>query len=158
MPYANIDASLSPAEVKAIKDAFETVLKKLPFLVNLTPDERRIIFKTGADSVSFVQNALSAAQTYPDILPAGFSTKGFKQDVDLFTILTELGTLAESVASEIDDTRLAVGGEAMREATQIYDYVKAATKTTPGLKPVAEQLGERFKKAHGKKQPDHQEQ
>ncbi|WP_133511413.1 hypothetical protein [Candidatus Thiosymbion oneisti] len=78
--------------------------------------------------------------------------------MDLFTILTELGTLAESVASEIDDTRLAVGGEAMREATQIYDYVKAATKTMPGLKPVAEQLGERFKKAHGKKQPDHQEQ
>nr|VFJ60637.1 MAG: hypothetical protein BECKFM1743C_GA0114222_102778 [Candidatus Kentron sp. FM]VFJ60879.1 MAG: hypothetical protein BECKFM1743A_GA0114220_102738 [Candidatus Kentron sp. FM]VFK13132.1 MAG: hypothetical protein BECKFM1743B_GA0114221_102677 [Candidatus Kentron sp. FM] len=61
MPYQNIDASLSPADVKAVKDAFDTVLKKLPFLVNLTPQERRATFKAGPDSVSFVQNALTAA-------------------------------------------------------------------------------------------------
>ena len=39
MPYQNIDASLSPADAKAVKDAFDTVLKKLPFLLNLTPQE-----------------------------------------------------------------------------------------------------------------------
>ncbi|WP_133512629.1 hypothetical protein [Candidatus Thiosymbion oneisti] len=157
MSYQNIDASLSPAEVKAIKDAFGIVLKKLPFLVNMTPHERKIVFKTGPDSVSFVQNALDAAQDHPSILPGSFSTKGFEKDVDLFTTLTELGTLAESVASQIDDTRLAVGSEAMREATEVYNYVKAAAKTTPGLKPIAEQLGERFKGASKKKQPDHPE-
>jgi hypothetical protein len=27
----------------------------------------------------------------------------------------------------------------------VYDYVKTASKKTPGLKTVAEQLGERFK-------------
>nr|VFK79646.1 MAG: hypothetical protein BECKSD772D_GA0070982_105817 [Candidatus Kentron sp. SD] len=32
--------------------------------------------------------------------------------------------------------------------------IKAAAKTTPGLKPVAEQLGERFKQAKKKKKPD----
>nr|VFK43091.1 MAG: hypothetical protein BECKTC1821E_GA0114239_10235 [Candidatus Kentron sp. TC] len=42
----------------------------------------------------------------------------------------------------------------MQEATQVYNYVKTAAKTTPGLKPVADQLGERFKKAKGKKKPD----
>ena len=140
--------------MKAVKDAFDTVLKKLPFLVNLTPQERKNIFKAGPDSVSFVQNALTAAQDYPDILPASFSAKEFKNDVDLFTTLTELGTIAASVASQIDDTRLAVGGEAMQEATQVYNYVKTAAKTTPGLKPVADQLGERFKKAKAKKKPD----
>nr|VFJ45994.1 MAG: hypothetical protein BECKFM1743A_GA0114220_100313 [Candidatus Kentron sp. FM]VFJ52206.1 MAG: hypothetical protein BECKFM1743C_GA0114222_1010615 [Candidatus Kentron sp. FM]VFK09143.1 MAG: hypothetical protein BECKFM1743B_GA0114221_1009615 [Candidatus Kentron sp. FM] len=61
MPYQNIDASLSPADAKAVKDAFDTVLKKLPFLVNLTPQERKSTFKAGPDSVSFVQNALTAA-------------------------------------------------------------------------------------------------
>jgi hypothetical protein len=43
--------------------------------------------------------------------------------------------------------RLAVGGEAMTGGIQVYKYVQAAVKTTPGLKPVADQLGERFKKA-----------
>lgn len=28
MPYRNIDASLSPADAKAVEDAFGTVLKK----------------------------------------------------------------------------------------------------------------------------------
>nr|VFK80704.1 MAG: hypothetical protein BECKSD772D_GA0070982_114312 [Candidatus Kentron sp. SD] len=53
-----------------------------------------------------------------------------------------------------DDTRLAVGGEAMQEATQVYNYVKTAAKTTPGLKPIADQLGERWKVAKQKKSPE----
>nr|VFJ92778.1 MAG: hypothetical protein BECKLFY1418A_GA0070994_102622 [Candidatus Kentron sp. LFY] len=126
---------------------------KLPFLINLTVKERRATFKAGPDSVSFIQNALTAAEDHPNILPVSFSTPEFKNDVDLFTVLTELGAIAASVASEIDDTRLAVGGEAMRERTQVYDYVKTAAKTTPGLKPVADQLAERFKKAGKRKKP-----
>ena len=61
--------------------------------------------------------------------------------------------MVAQLASQIDDTRLAVGGEAMQEATQTYNYVKAAAKTTPGLKPVADQLGERFPKASAPKPP-----
>jgi len=41
MPYKNIDASLATADEKAVKDAFATVLAKLPFLVNLTASERQ---------------------------------------------------------------------------------------------------------------------
>nr|VFJ70438.1 MAG: hypothetical protein BECKFM1743A_GA0114220_105486 [Candidatus Kentron sp. FM]VFJ70818.1 MAG: hypothetical protein BECKFM1743C_GA0114222_105736 [Candidatus Kentron sp. FM]VFK18737.1 MAG: hypothetical protein BECKFM1743B_GA0114221_105696 [Candidatus Kentron sp. FM] len=88
---------------------------------------------------------MSAAQDHPDILPSSFKTDQFQRDMELFTVLTELSTLAESVMSQIDDTRLALGSEAMRQSTQIYEYVKTAAKTTPGLKPVADQLGERWK-------------
>ncbi len=84
MPYQNIDASLSAADMKAIKDAFNIILKKLPFLVSLTPQERKSMFKAGPDSVSFVQNALTAAQDHPTILPASFDIPGFRKDVDLF--------------------------------------------------------------------------
>jgi hypothetical protein len=147
MPYQNIDATISASDLQAVKDAFAAVLQKLPFLVNLTVDERKTIFKTGSDSLSFVTNALTAAQNNPTIFPASFSTPAFQNDVDLFGALTELRTLADSVTSRIDDTRLAVGGEAMQQAIQVYNYVKTAAKTTPGLKPVADQLGERFQKA-----------
>ncbi|HJQ26724.1 MAG TPA: hypothetical protein VKA60_22600 [Blastocatellia bacterium] len=152
MPFQDIDAVLSAADAQAIKDAFALILQKLPFLVNLTPNERKTVFKTGPDSLSFVTNALTAAQANPGILPVSFSTQAFQRDINLFTVLTELGTLAASVASQIDDTRLAVGAEAMQEATQVYSYVKTAAKTTPGLKPVAEQLGERFQRAGKQKQ------
>ena len=147
MPYQNIDASISAVDLQAIKDAFATIKQKLPFLVSLTVDERKSTFKAGPNSLSFVQNALTAAEGHPDIFPNSFSTTAFRKDVDLFSVLTELGTSAESLSSQIDDTRLAVGGEAMQQGSQVYTYVKAAADTTPGLKPIAEQLGERFQRA-----------
>nr|VFJ78198.1 MAG: hypothetical protein BECKFW1821C_GA0114237_11716 [Candidatus Kentron sp. FW] len=58
MPHQNIDAPLSPADMKAIKAAFETVLQKMPFLINLTSKERKSMFKAGPDSVSFCRMPL----------------------------------------------------------------------------------------------------
>ena len=154
MSYQNIDASLSVADIQAIKDAFTAILTKLPFLVNLTVDERRKVFKTGPDRLSFVKNALTGAVANPDIFPNSLSVPAFQRDVDLLDALSQLKALADSLASQIDDTRLAVGGEAMQEATQVYNYVKEAAKTTPGLKPLADQLGEQFQRAGRAKPPE----
>lgn len=113
MPYQNINATISTADVQAVKDSFAAILEKLPFLVNLTATERKALLKTGPGSLSFVQNAASTAQNNATIIPASFNTADFQKDVDLLATLTELGTLASSVVSRIDDTRLAVGSEAM---------------------------------------------
>jgi hypothetical protein len=153
MPYQNISATVSDATIQAIKDAVASIQQKLPFLISLTPEERKAIFKTGPNSLSFVENALQAAQNNPTIFPQSFDADEFESDVDLFAALTQINTVVAQLASEIDDTRLAVGGEAMQEATQVYNYVKAAVKTSPGLKPVADQLGERFQKATKSKTP-----
>lgn len=153
MGYQNIDATVAAADLQAIKDAFAVVLNKLPFLVTLTVDDRKTIAKLGPDSFSFVQNTITAVQAKPEIFPASFKVAEFQRDFDLFAVLTELTTLAESVASQLDDTRLAVGGEAMQEASQAYGYIKAAARTEPGLKPVVDQLAERFQKASKPKDP-----
>lgn len=151
MPYQNIDAAVSAADVQAIKAAFADIKSKLPFLVSLTGDERRATFRAGPDSMSFLTNAATAVRDNADIFPKSFDSLGFLRDVELLGVLVELGTLAESISSQIDDTRVAVGGEAMQGGSQVYKYVTAAAKITPGLKPLAEQLGERFKKASKKK-------
>src|SRR5258708_29888379 len=103
MPYQDIDVVLSSADAQAVRDAFATVLTKLPFLVNLTMAERKATFKAGPDSLSFLQNALSTAQSNPDIFPDSLDVPAFKRDVDLFVTLTELDALVQSVASQIDD-------------------------------------------------------
>ena len=144
MSYQNIDATLSAADMQDIKDKLAEIRSKLPFLVNLTIDERRSLRKAGPASVSFVQNAQATAGDNAKILPASFDAEGFARDVNLFAALSELQTVVESLASEIDDTRLAVGAEAMQGAAQTYKYVKTAVPTTPGLRPAAEKLAERF--------------
>ncbi|WP_373525455.1 hypothetical protein [Nostoc sp.] len=47
MSYQNITASLSPADIQEIKAAFEIIQTKLPFLVTLSVEERRNLFKMG---------------------------------------------------------------------------------------------------------------
>jgi hypothetical protein len=153
MSYQNISAQVSDEDVAAIKAAVAVIQQKLPFLITLTAAERKNLFKTGPNSLSFVQNAQQAAVNNPGILPASFNTVEFTSDVDLFTVMTSINTTVAQSASSIDDTRLAVGSEAMKEATQVYNYVKTAAATTPGLKPLADQLGQRFQKASGT-QPD----
>jgi len=153
MPYQNIDAELSAADVQAIKDAFAAVEAKIPFAVNLTDEERKSIAKTGEGSVGYVQDALAGVQANPTAFPGTVSTPGFKKDVDLFTTLTELTTLAKSVAEKLDDTRMAVGGEAMKTANQVYTYAKTAAKTTPGLQPLVDKLAARYAKLTGPRKP-----
>jgi hypothetical protein len=153
MPYQNIQAEVTLTQVQTIKEAVASIRGVLPFLVTLTVDERRKIFKTGPDSLSFVQNSLTAARNNPAILPGSFTINGFESDVNLFGVLTDVGTVVNQLASDLDDTRLAVGGEAMTGAKQVYNYVKAAVASAPGLKPVADQLGERFQRASAAKPP-----
>ena len=149
MPYQNIDAVLAPDDVQAIKDSLNDILSRLPFVINLTEDERKQITKTGEGSVAFVQDALTGLQANPTVFPAALNAASFKKDVDLFTVLSELTPLVESLAEKLDDTRMAVGGEAMQSANQVYAYAKTAQKTTPGMKPLVDKLAARYAKLTG---------
>ena len=148
MPNPPITAIVSDDDVAEIKAAIATIQQKLPFLVTLTAKASRATFKAGPNSLSFVENALQAAQNNPAILPASFDAVGFANSVALFSKLTEIDTVVGQLKSELADTRLVVGGQAMSGGTDVYNYVKTAVKKTPGLKPLADQLGARFQHAN----------
>ncbi len=145
MAYQNVNASISPQDMQEIKAALQTVQKKLPFLITLSVEERRKLFKMGDKSLAFVNNSVAAAQSNRDILPASFGVEELVRDYQLATTLTELLTSMRQLTEQVDDTLLAVGSDAMTSSLTVYDYVKTAAKKTPGLKTIAEQLGERFK-------------
>ena len=145
MSYQNIAAALSPQDIQEIKAALQTVQKKLPFLITLSTEERRKLVKMGDKSLAFVNNSITAAQSNREILPATFNVEELVQDYQLAAALTELLISMQQLTEQVDDTLMAVGSEAMTSSLTVYDYVKTASKKTPGLKTVAEQLGERFK-------------
>jgi len=145
MSYQNITASLSPADIQEIKAAFETIQTKLPFLVTLSVEERRNLFKMGDKRLAFVNTSLIAAQSNREILPASFDLEEFIRDYQLAATLTEVLIRLRQLTEQVDDTLMAVGSEAMGSSLTVYDYVKTAAKKTPGLKTIAQQLGEGFK-------------
>ena len=150
MSYQNIAAALSPQDIQEIKAALQTVQKKLPFLITLSTEERRKLVKMGDKSLAFVNNSVTAAQSNREILPATFDVEELVQDYQLAAALTELLISIQQLSEQVDDTLMAVGSEAMTSSLTVYDYVKTASKKTPGLKTVAEQLGERFKAIKGR--------
>ena len=150
MAYQNITGSLSPEDMQQIKAALQTIQKKLPFLITLSTEERRRLFKMGDKSLAFVNNSITAAQSNADILPASFDIQEFVRDYQLAATLTELLIALRQLSEQVDDTLLAVGSEAMSSSLTVYDYVKTAAKKTPGLKSLAEQLGDRFKAIRNK--------
>lgn len=95
MPYKNISAQVTAANIQTIKDSVTAIRQKLPFLVSLTPDERKSTFKAGPNSLSFVEHALTASKNNPDILPKNFDVDEFESDVNLFAVLTDLNTLVK---------------------------------------------------------------
>ena len=145
MAYQNIPGSLSPQDIQEIKAALQTIQKKLPFLITLSNEERRRLLKMGDKSLAFVNNSVTAAQSNREILPASFDVEELVRDYQLASALTEVLTSIRQLTEQVDDTLLAVGSDAMTSSLTVYDYVKTAAKKTPGLKTVAEQLGERFK-------------
>ncbi|MEH2195391.1 MAG: hypothetical protein V7K98_22500 [Nostoc sp.] len=150
MAYQNITASLSAQDIQEIKAALQTVQKKMPFLITLSTEERRKLLKMGDKSLAFVNNSVTAAQSNREILPATFDVEELVRDYQLATALTELLISVQQLAEQVDDTLMAVGSEAMTSSLTVYNYVKTASKKTPGLKTVAEQLGERFKAIKGR--------
>ena len=90
-------------------------------------------------------NSLTAAQSNRNILPASFDLDEFVRGYQLAATLTELLLGMRQLREQVDDTLMAFGSEAMGSSLTVYDYVKTAAKKTPGLKTLAEQLGERFK-------------
>ncbi len=145
MSNQNISAKLTEADLKEIQVALSTIETKLPFLVNLTAEERRKLVKMGNKSMTFVSNSLTAAQANRDILPARFDLTEFASDYQLAATLTDVHLRLQQLVEKVDDTLMAVNSEAMTSSLLVYEYVKTAAKNTPGLKAIADQLSERFK-------------
>jgi hypothetical protein len=144
MSNPNIDATLSAADALTITEHLNDIKQKMPFLVTLSNEERKSLFKTGASRLSLVVDASAIVQNFATIFPPAFDTAAFLRDVTLFQKLNEIKLLIDSLASQVDDTCVALGSEAGQQALQVYNYGKAAQDTVPGLRPLVEQLGQHF--------------
>ena len=146
-------SSVTPAIILAdVNSAVATIRGKLPVPRVLTNDDRRGLFKMSDKRAAFVQNAVSAAENVlvQAVLPPSFDRATFAANADLVASLVEVRTVIEQLFSDIDDTTMAFGSDTVIAAAKLYGYVKAGAEDHPGLKPIAAQLGEAFKKANTK--------
>ncbi|MEH1891792.1 MAG: hypothetical protein V7K92_20835 [Nostoc sp.] len=153
MAKNRISASLAPVDREAVMQAIATIREKLPFLVDLTTDERRTMLKMGDKSRAFVSKALEVATQNPNFLPRSFDLEEMRRDLALFEALYPVLLSLTQLQELVDDTCIAAASEAYAAALAVYSYAKASGDVT-GLDGVIDEMGRRFNRRSKKKQPE----
>jgi len=145
MPYTNISAVLSAADKTAINNDFNDVKAKLPFGVNLTPDERQSFTKLGDARLAFVTKCMDYAAANAPLVPGYLSLPEAVKDFNLQADLRPIEALAAQVKEIIDDTRLAAGHELYDFCLAFYNAVQdAAKRNVPGTTSIFDDLKQLF--------------
>lgn len=140
-----ISAEMTQQQVDAVLDAISTIKTNMPFLINLSTDERMSLPKMEDSRRPFVEKALEYAESEANIRPPYIDLDELKLDLALFSnmqrIKREIGRLDESV----NDTLTAVGSDSYVAALAVYNGAKmAARSNTPGIDHIVDDLKRHF--------------
>lgn len=125
----------------------ECKLELAPYLQGLTAVEREQMLKMGDKTVATVQKTKSYVDTNPEFVPAYMDKAEFLKDEKVVTQLNPVSNLATQIATDVSDTIMLAGSEALYSALLYYGQVKEAShKGVPTAKPIYEDLSERFSK------------
>ena len=143
MPENRVSASVSEADRQAVLAAIETIRQKLPFLINLTSEQRCSLPKMGDRSRAFVGKALNVAQFNSDFLPRSFSVEEMERDVALTEALQPIMTSLTQLQEQVWDTYTEIGSEAYSAALVVYQYARTSGAGA-GLEALLDDMGQRF--------------
>ena len=138
-----VSAELSDTDQADIMAAINIIRDKLPFLVSLTPSDRRAIAKLGDKTRAFVEKSMEFAIQHPGYLPRLFDIEEMRRDVELFAALYPVLMSLIHLQELIQDTYMVVGQEAYAAARVVYKSAKSNGQGA-GLDAAIAEMGRRF--------------
>lgn len=138
-----ITAELSAADQDKVLDFITQIRAALPFLIDLSPEDRQALPKMGVKSRAFVSQALQLAEHDDSYLPRSFDVAEMKRDVALAESLYPIMVALKQLSEFVDDTYVQVGSEAYTAALVVYQSAKRNGQGT-ALDGLLDALGQRF--------------
>jgi hypothetical protein len=136
---------MTPEQMDQARNAIQTLNNLMPFLIQLSDEERDSLVRLAEDNTDFVTEALAAAKKFSHVIPQTVDVAEFERDTLLFKGLTAIRQDIRGFTTKMDDTIAEVGAEAYFTARYVYRQLQMADKAgVPGLKPTLERLGKRF--------------
>jgi hypothetical protein len=133
-----------------VMNAIATIRENLPFLVDLTAEQRKALLKMGDGSRGFVSKAQELVQQNSDFLPRSMDVEQMLRNAELWEEMEGMLLAIDQLQELMDDTYVALGSQAYSDALTIYQYAKAI-KTTGTLEQSVVEMGKRFAKQGSKK-------
>ena len=119
-----VDATLSPADIQNLKDAFETIKNKIGFRQTLIDKERR---KGGwylsSNALLLAELALSQAKHAPANFPK-IDAAEFERDVKLIKELANLESQVLNLQYMLKDTRRMLTVDTTEQCSYVYAMLK----------------------------------
>ncbi len=144
MPANRISAVLEQTNIDAVNTAISSINTSLPFLVDLSADEKKSLPKFGDKSVAFVNKANELVSHTADFLPRSFDVDEFKKDVELYSKLYSVLQPLRMLMDRLEDTYQLVGSEAYSAALVVYQQAKLNKDDLDGLEPIIDDMAKRF--------------
>ncbi len=146
-----IDAQLSKEDEDLAVQKVRELEGLFPFLVNITPEERKRMPHMGDKMLGFAEGTLIYGREYPALIPPFRSADAFQRDLDLLRQLRRVLGVLEPFIDMLRGTYMQVGAEAYASARDIYNMAKRAAKSAvPGTDVIVKDLGELYKKQYVK--------
>ncbi|WP_439475703.1 hypothetical protein [Algoriphagus formosus] len=118
-----------------------------PYVVALTPDQRRTLPKMSDGTEPFVGKVVEYADSNPQFLPPFVNKEEFDKDWEAVSSLLPLLRLCTQIYDNLSDTTMLAGSEAYVSALSYYNSVKQAAKVNvPDAKAIYEDLRKRFER------------
>ena len=136
-----------PKEVQARIQAHLDGIKQemAPFLISLTPKERKNRLKMADKTVAFVQKVTSYAISTPSLVPAFVEMDELRQDTEAVTTLTPFRQQFEQLAMDTDSTIMVAGGEALTTSLMVFGNMKFMAKSKqPGAQVAYDDCKQRW--------------
>lgn len=123
----------------------EVILK--PYLVALTPEDRKTIPKMSDKTLPFVEKIMEYATINPEFAPMYMNVPEMKIDLDAVADLSPILKMADQLCDNLNDTTMLSGSEAYIASLAYYNNVKQAAKmNVPNAKAIYDDLSKRFEK------------
>lgn len=137
-----------PAEVLDQAKAKIAELEALiePYIIELTPNERKRQISVSDGNLPFVEKTLQYTQNNPEFNPAFLDATEFSNDFSVYQSAKPLMNSLKQLHTGIENTVMGSGAEAYTQALTYYNSVKYAHKMgMPDAKDIYDDLRTRFR-------------
>lgn len=154
MPYENLKASLTEIEIEDLQHSISHMKDMLPFLINLTPHERRKMGAFMSRDDLFTQKAFEIAMDNSSLVPQNLDMDGWKMDIELHAHLQNMYRQLNQLMEGLSDTIMALKTEKTKTANMFFNMLRVQKDSNvPGIDAMIASLQASKAKVGRKKQP-----
>ncbi|MFO7722323.1 MAG: hypothetical protein R6V49_03780 [Bacteroidales bacterium] len=122
------EATLTQARIEHILHLMKQLEQNLPFLLHLSPGERKKIYRKGDKQLEYIRKTLKYSRQLPHLVPSYVDVGKLGHDLYIGEQLDLLAGKLSTLVSSMEDTRMFFYEQAFESSRLIYQSFRNASR------------------------------